>query len=804
MRGRISHIRRNRRGVFCTALLASTVLAGIPAAFADDAGAPPVQGTLETITVTAEKAGEEDLQKVPLSIQVLDAEKISELHLTDFTDFALYLPSVSYTAGGQGSGGGPGFDTISMRGVTNGNDGNHSGPLPTVGVYLDELPISTIGGTLDVPTYDIQRVEALAGPQGTLYGASSEAGTIRIITNKPDPSGFSAGIEAQGNTVDHGGAGYTFDGFVNEPITDNVAIRLVGWEEHDAGYIDNVPGTRTYPTTGVTINNYAIAKDNYNTVDKLGGRAELGIDLDDNWTITPTIMGQLESTNGVFGYDPSVGVLKVQHYYPDYVHDHWYQAGLTIEGKIGDLDLTYSGGYMDRRDKGEADYTDYTFWYDKLDGYYFTDNAGNPVDSSQYIIAQDQFTKLSNELRISSPTGDRLHWVAGLFQERQTHYILQDYKINALGSDFWVDGWPNTIWLTDQLRVDRDLAAFGEVTFDITPSLSLTGGVRVFQADNSLIGFFGFGPGTDALFGSSTGEASCFSSYSVRNAPCENLDKRVTETGETHKFNLTWQIDDEDMVYATYSTGFRPGGINRYGSLPPYQSDELDNYELGWKTSWLDNTLRWNGAVYWENWNDFQFAFLGINSLTQITNGGQAQIQGIESDVTWAPTSDFTLSTSGAFNNARLTEVYCGDLDPVTGKPDTSCTAPYGPLQAPAGQELPSTPRFKGNLTARYEFDFFSLPSHFQGSAVYQTSSWPDLRNIRTLLGRMPGFISFDFTLGAQLHDNTSIELGVQNAFDERGELYRYAACTTQVCGYEPYVLPIKPRVFSLTLAQKF
>ena len=570
--------------------------------------------------------------------------------------------------------------------------------MPTVGVYLDEQPISTIGGTLDVPAYDIQRVEALAGPQGTLYGASSEAGTIRIITNKPDPSAFAAGYEVQGNSVDHGGFGYTLDGSGERAHHRQYRHSPCRLGRHDAGYIDNVKGTRTYPTTGVTINNDALAKNNYNTVDKLGGRAELGIDLDDNWTITPTIIGQTESTNGVFGYDPSVGDLKVQHYYPDYVRDHRYQAALTIEGKIGDLDLTYSGGYMDRRDKGEADYTDYTFWYDTLAGYYFTDNSGNPVDSSQYILASDQFTKFSNEVHIASPKEDRLHWVAGLFQERQTHYILQDYKVNALGSDYWVDGWANTIWLTDQLRVDRDLAAYGEVSFDITPDLTITGGVRLFQADNSLIGFFGFGPGTDALLGSSTGEASCFSSYSVRKAPCENLDKRVKETGETHKFNLTWRIDDEDMVYATYSTGFRPGGINRYGSLPPYQSDELDNYEFGWKTSWLDNTLRWNGAVYWENWNDFQFAFLGVNSLTQITNGGQAQIQGIESDVTWAPTSAFTLTGSGAFNNARLTEVYCGDLDPITGKPDTSCTPPYSALQAPKGQEAPFHPALQGQF----------------------------------------------------------------------------------------------------------
>ena len=145
-----------------------------------------------------------------------------------------FLPSVSYQTLG------PGFAQVYMRGVASGGDGNHSGPLPSVGIYLDEQPITTIQGALDVHLYDIARVEALAGPQGTLYGASSQAGTIRIITNKPDPSGFAAGYDLEGNTVDDGGIGYVAEGFVNIPLSDSAAIRLVGWDKHDAGYIDNV------------------------------------------------------------------------------------------------------------------------------------------------------------------------------------------------------------------------------------------------------------------------------------------------------------------------------------------------------------------------------------------------------------------------------------------------------------------------------------------------------------------------------------------------------------------------------------
>jgi outer membrane receptor protein involved in Fe transport len=468
---------------------------------------------------------------------------------------------------------------------------------------------------------------------------------------------------------------------------------------------------------------------------------------------------------------------------------------------------------MDRRAKGSSDYTDYTFWYDTLAGYYVTDNAGNPVDSSQYILANDQFTKLTNEVRLSSSAENRFRWVVGFFQERQTHYILQNYQIDALGSDFWVTGWPHTLWLTDQLRVDRDIAGYGEATFDILPDLSLSGGVRVFQTDNSLKGFFGF----SANYSSHTGEAACFAPSSIHNGPCTNLDKRVKESGETHKASITWRIDDDHMVYATYSTGFRPGGINRTGALPPYHSDDLTNYEIGWKTTWANNTLRWNGAAYWEDWNNFQFAFLGLNSLTQIANAGGARIQGVESEITWQPDEHFTLNGSGNYNYARLTKVYCGDLDPVTGALDTTCpnaTYPYPP-DSPKGTVLPSTPRFKGNLTGRYTFPIDTLSAHIQGSLVYQTSTYPDLRiqapspvtgaevPIRQILGKMPDFATFDISMGVD-QDNWSAAFSVQNLFDERGQIYRYAYCTTQICGYQPYILPTKPRFISLTISQKF
>src|ERR1051326_193470 len=214
---------RQLRPLLGPMLLASTMLSGIPVALAQTAA--PNNG-LETVVVTAEKRAE-NLQKVPMNVQAITTAKLQELHLHDFNDFQAYMPSVTFAVSGQGSSGGPGFANVTMRGIASDQNGNHSGPLPTVAVYIDEQPITTINGTLDIPTYDIQRVEALSGPQGTLYGASAESGVIRIITNEPDPSGFAAGYDVEGNKVEHGDFGYTVDGYMNEPISDQMAIRLV-------------------------------------------------------------------------------------------------------------------------------------------------------------------------------------------------------------------------------------------------------------------------------------------------------------------------------------------------------------------------------------------------------------------------------------------------------------------------------------------------------------------------------------------------------------------------------------------------
>jgi iron complex outermembrane recepter protein len=775
MGDKMTNDRRNsgRAQRWSLSLLATTMLSGVAAPALAQQAAPV---GLEEVVVTAQKRSE-NLQDVPISIQAMGTEKLDQLQVSDVTDYVKFLPSVTIRRAA------PGFTTVYMRGVASGENSNHSGPLPSVGIYLDEQPVTTITGSLEPHIYDIDRIEALAGPQGTLYGASSQAGTIRIITNKPSTSGFDASYDLEVNNVAHGDFGYGAEGFVNIPLNDRMAVRIVAWAQHDSGYIDNVPGTLTYPTAGVTINNAALVEDDFNEVDIYGARAALKIDLDDNWTVTPSLNVQRTETDGTFNVDRGIGKRDVARFVNETGDDKWAQAALTIEGKVANVDLVYAGAYMKRWEDSQSDYSDYSYFYDTLYSYYWTDDAGNIVTPTQYIQAKDYFTKESHEFRLATPADSRFRLVAGLFYQRQTHNIQQRYKIDNIGTDIEVPGWPDTIWLTKQLRVDRDYAAFGEAAFDVTEQLTVTGGIRFYKYKNSLEGFFGYGSG----YSSGTGVGACYGPPVVEGSPCTNVDKTTKGDGNTYRINAQYKFEEGRMVYATMSTGFRPGGINRRGTLPPYGADKLKNYEAGWKTSWLDNRLRWNGAIFYDEWNDFQFSFLGANGLTEIRNAGKAKMKGAETDLSWLVTEGFSLNGSASYTDAELNEDYIPD--------------PSAPPEAFKGDRLPVTPKFKANITARYEWAVGDMDAHVQGSLVYTGSIYPDLTVAdRAITGKLPDYTTVDFSGGVK-RGNMRIEAYVKNVFDSAAETNRFVACTICTRNFSNI---IQPRTIGLRFGQDF
>ena len=676
----------SRTGVWTTALLASSMLTGV----AVHAQTAPSSGAvaLEEVVVTAQKRSE-NLQDVPVSIQALGSAKLEQLQISNFTDYVKYLPSVSFQTTS------PGFSNVYMRGVASGGDGNHSGPLPSVGIYLDEQPITTIQGALDIHVYDIARVEALAGPQGTLYGASSQAGTIRIITNKPTTAGFSAGYDVEANSVAHGDAGYVLEGFVNQPVNDKIAVRLVGWAEHQGGYIDNVAGTRTYPTSGVTVNNASQVKNDYNDVDIYGGRAALRVELGDNWVATPSIMGQKEKVGGLFSYDPSLGDLKVAHYYPETSDDKWWQAAMTLEGQISNLDVVYAGSYLKRTVDTQQDYTDYSFFYDTLTTYgaYWTDDAGNPVNPAQYIQGKDRYAKVSHEIRVSTPQENRLRFVGGVFYQRQTHGITQDYIIDAIGESISVPGYPHTIWLTKQKRVDRDQAAFGELAYDITDKLTVTGGLsylndrkRVvsdvtlrdpFSALNlqSVPQFTALGlPGN--LYGA-LGGLQFYYGNTTNHAPVNFPN--ATESGELKGDKITYAVRaayDFGWVnaYVSYSTGWKAGAYNLSSdSRPPNANgvgrtaapEDVSVYEAGLKANFPGGYL--NLAIFDQSIKGFQSnAYTGIGY--SLVNAGEESVKGFEVDSAYKPTDWLALTASATYLDPKydsFTGAACVNYDTV-------------------------------------------------------------------------------------------------------------------------------------------
>jgi outer membrane receptor protein involved in Fe transport len=647
------------------------------------------------------------------------------------------------------------------------------------------------------------------------------------------------------------------EGMINIPVARNIAFRGVAFYQKDAGFIDNVPGSRTYcgtatrdPVTdeingcihdGITVNNNAFVRKNINSKTTYGGRAALKVDLNENWTVTPTIMHQYSKLDGFYAYDPTLGEFNVQRFRKEYAKDQFTQAAMTVEGKVWNFDVTYAGAYMDRPTYSIQDYTDYTDAYDAYyessgglaNYFYFEDAAGNDIDPRQYIVGKEHFKKMSHEVRIATPQENRLRALVGAFYQRQTNHIYQNYLVDGLAPDLSVNGWPGTVWLTLENRKDKDWALFGEGEFDVTPTVTLIAGGRLYKFDNSLFGFAGFGksplftedngfpPPPNAAGGSSgvrrcltvnglqllDDEDSPLAPGGIAGIPCTNVGTLVDGhaaplhrkgSGFLHRLSARWKPARDLMFYATWSRGFRPGGINRQPSEPPYDPDFLTNYEIGWKTGF--GPLTWNGAIYHQVWKKFQFSFLGANSLTVIHNGRDANINGVETDLSYV-NGGLNLSAAAAYTDAETKGNIC-----EVSTDDRQCSATF--VVTPSGTRLPITPKFKATATARYTWPIWTGKMHVQGSIAYRGSAPVDLRqdidggglNPNDYLGRLHASTVVDTFFGYDW-DRYTAELFVSNLFDDRDEAARFVACS--ICT-QTKILPGRPRTIGLRLGARF
>ncbi|MBN8832196.1 MAG: TonB-dependent receptor, partial [Sphingomonadales bacterium] len=411
------------------------------------APADEAESGLGDIVVTATRSAQ-SIQKVPISMQALSSDTLEQRQVKGLSDFAALLPSVSF------EGIGPGRNTPFFRGIV-----PAGGAYASVGFYLDDIPIT---GTEvpDIHAYDLERIEALSGPQGTLYGAGSLAGTIRLITNKPKLGKYEFGYDLEANKYGPGDFGGQGEAYVNVPMGDTVAIRAMGYYRRDGGYIDNVDNKGKFndgtpsvynlgdnnPATSYTLSNAAIAKDDYNSIDEYGGRFQLLWEPVEDWTITPQITAQRQIARGYFGFDPRVGDLKVHDYDQTRNDDRWFQAALSIHGHIGDWDIVSATGYFKRRTKTLNDYTYYTVTYDGFGAGYesylqFFDKCTGTgaaqscspfLNPTQYYHADWHRNKFTQELRITTPK----HWpfdvTLGGFYQRQANESNTYYATRGL------------------------------------------------------------------------------------------------------------------------------------------------------------------------------------------------------------------------------------------------------------------------------------------------------------------------------------------------------------------------------------
>jgi outer membrane receptor protein involved in Fe transport len=842
------------------------VVAAIVSMTAANAGA--AEGYIEEVVVTATKRSA-SMQDVPIAVQAMTENTLEEQNITSFEDYVKYLPSVN--AGGRG----PGQNEIYIRGAAvdaiNISVAESQGSAPNVALYLDEQPVTAGGRNLDVYITDMERIEVLPGPQGTLYGASSQAGTVRLITNKPVIDEFGASLAAGFSSTSKGEPSDKVEAMINIPVIEGkLAVRAAVYSDNKGGYIDNVEGTFTanaavnpkYPGAsvdfeeghvfgngtvvgagGVTIPvNYTTAtssglvEDDFNDASYQGVRLGAKYLINDNWSALVQFTQQSLKTQGVFDYDESLGDLKVARFTEDSLEDEFNQYAWTLDGRVGALDLVYTGAFLDREVSQRLDYTGYSnigafipgyqCEYLTGTGYHGLDNGqanyswdptlsgntgviecGNPANN---FNAENENTRMTHEVRVSTDPDNALRFTGGVFYEDAE--ILHVGNFNYLGSaeagfapidinlNSSLDGAaanargqvnPATHFRNDNHRNEEQIAYFGELSYDITENITVAGSARYYDLEYGFTGYGAWRYGNRPLF---TDDAD--PSNDVRPnvtggrdyAQKFNVLQPISTTDTITKFSVTWTPTDDLLLFVTSSEGYRPPGFNRGaaqkgtysagtecapvaanetngfpGYCLPYKfdSDTLENLELGWKMTLLDGRMRLNGSLYQIDWEDIQvsqFDSQNISIFTIVDNGGDAEITGLEMDMVWAATDNLTVSGAMSYNETELVRVDPGFAFVVQDE----------------GRPLPLTPEFQGNLRARYYWEmsggkegFFQLGGKYSGEAlnsIVDTTTEPNTMQ--------DSYVIMDASVGLTTDTGWGVELYVSNLTDERAQLH--------------------------------
>jgi outer membrane receptor protein involved in Fe transport len=805
------------------------------------AASPASSAAGEAIVVTAQRRVQ-NLQDVPVTIQVLSGATLKKLNIENFDDLLAQLPNV--TAAGEG----PGQENIYVRGLSLGSGGSQEsgviGSFPNVAVYLDDQSAQVPGRNLDVYPVDMQQVEVLEGPQGTLFGSGAEAGVLRYITNKPNLEKYGGTIDVGGALTEHGNPSGNVDVTVNIPVVkDKFAVRITGYDDDRGGYINNIPGTFVRQATDIgihyagytngpgpataqnSVNNFKYAKNDINPVRYEGFRGEALLKFNDEWNALLTESFQQMHSEGVFYEEPytsgsnpiKLPPLSVQAFNGAFDQDSFENTALTINGRLGVLNVVYNGAYLVRHVSQQQDYTNYARGV-YGDYYQCQGGAGSKPGTKKECFSpsatwndNEQDSHLSQEIRASTPDDWRLRAIGGFYWEdfsvkEQTNfnYLTDTGNFTPIGP-LPVSGVsdpntrsPNTGFFTDATRGYTQYAIFGSADFDIIPHvLTATFGTRWYDFYDYEKGYVAgsFGCSLTGPYSDYAGPAPCTGGYgNDHNLTAGNLKTRTY--GFKNRANLTYKITPDIMTYFTWSEGYRPPGFNRTAPVDRingesgdigYASDTLTNYEVGYKASLFDHRLILDGAFYMEYWNDTQASLFApgvFGNLAFTVNGPNYRVLGTELQATGRPIDDLTLNANVALNDSK--QLNAPGISAAGGGILPGSTSVF----SPAGGALAQSPAFKTVFRARYQWDELPYAPYVQlvlshsshersnvGGILHSPGS--DLQEILTsdyINGQLAAFYQdpitrLDLSAGFN-YGNWTASFFVNNVTNERGQQF--------------------------------
>lgn len=738
---------------------------------------------IETIEVTATKKTT-NIQETPVTVDAMSAEDLKDQNIGNFDDFARYMPNV--TLGGRG----PGQNDVFIRGmaiqpITVMLSGAQ-GTMPNVALYLDEHPVTAPGRNLDIYATDLARIEVLPGPQGTLYGASSQAGTVRYITNKPRLDGFAAGFTSRLEDTAHGEMSTSTEGFINLPLSADTAVRVAMYSVQRGGYIDNVAGEFNLDPAALVANtpydagldgasyqaanNVDLVEDDFNDSRYRGARLGVLTQLTDDWQLLVQHTMQTLEADGVFDYDPAVGDLQVERYYPDALEDEVNITSWSLEGTVDDLELVYTGSFLDRTIDQSIDYTGYNNSGAYIPWYTCTyDSPRVCLDPTKGFQGYQEHQRTTHEFRVSTELSEQLSITAGVYLDDFELQTQDDYHYVAISELGFVPNAPistavqvnpetrpaGIAFFNDIIRSEEQIAVFAEASYALTDHLDVIAGLRWYDMESDFAGSSNFAEmGVDGDSGRD---------YDVSGG---HTDEPMQADDVITKFGLSYNTHQDALFYATYSEGFRPGGFNRGGgiqSINPefpnvsvtYETDNVKNYEFGWKTMLADRSLRFNGNIYFIDWTNMQtsrFDPTNVSILTFIENAADAEISGLETDLEWLATDNLTIMAAFSFNQTELTAVYGEAVE-----------------MSPVGSALPLTPETQGNIRARYDWQQGQYDLNWQIGYQFASSAYSSI--VAEEREKQDSYGILNASLNAE-KDSWSATFYVDNVTDERAQLF--------------------------------